>query len=220
MENGDWKQDVLEIKNHYQKKIKKKKEISPASLDWRDRKTSNFVFLTALNGLKGKFNSVFDVGCGTGDLFIYLRNNNYGIDRYCGVDIVPEFINYGIKINKITNLINGNFLELKNNQKYDLVTNLGGLCSITSSYKEYLLRTIIKMIEISNKYVVFNLIINVDKKFFSTSNRKIGHIANVSIEDLMEILSWIKKLYPKLRYKISQVTVFKGSRDAFVRIEL
>ncbi|MEI7690335.1 MAG: class I SAM-dependent methyltransferase [bacterium] len=218
MDKNNWESDVLGIREHYRSKIEKRGGVSAASLDWRNSEKQETVFYNAIADLSGKFKTVFDVGCGSGDLYRYMTNNGFDIDGYHGIDIVPEFVEYGTK-NKVPNLQVGNFLSSKNEDKYDLVINLGGLNSKTSFYEQYLIMNISKMIKISKKYVVFNLITKASDSYFPNQNQsRVGHITSITNEQFTKIIKKIKKSYPNIRYQKKNVAIFPGSIDTFVRI--
>ena len=86
-----------------------------------------------------KIESVLDVGCGYGKLLDFLNSQKFYKGKYCGIDIVPEFIKKAIDIhdNKDGNdFILGDFLEQNwNHEKFDFVISLGGL-SVNHDYPE------------------------------------------------------------------------------------
>ena len=74
---------------HYQA-LFKEHGASAEALQWADRDTQVARF-QVLAEIAPDLGSVLDFGCGLGDLLAYLRQNGFEGD-YCGVDIVPEFI--------------------------------------------------------------------------------------------------------------------------------
>lgn len=60
------------------------------AVHWADSQSQNARF-SILAEIADPLGSVLDFGCGLGDLLAHLRQNGFG-GRYCGVDIVPEFV--------------------------------------------------------------------------------------------------------------------------------
>ena len=78
-----------------------------------------------------KIDSVLDIGCGYANLLEFLISTRFYQGKYCGIDIVPEYIEKAIQVysNKYeSDFIVGDFLEHNwNNQKFDFVISLGAL---------------------------------------------------------------------------------------------
>ena len=75
--------------------------------------------------------SVLDVGCGYGRLLEFLISEKFYQGKYCGIDIVPDFVEKAIQIygSKPKNqFLIGDFLEQDlNHKKFDIIISLGGL---------------------------------------------------------------------------------------------
>ncbi len=78
------------LKDHYIPRIRPDRE-GYEILDWEDRESqySRFDVLIESVDLQGK--SLLDVGCGIGDLCVYLTGKDIKVD-YCGVDILEDMI--------------------------------------------------------------------------------------------------------------------------------
>lgn len=76
---------------HYQQLLRKH-GASANAVQWADRESQTARF-SVLADVSSQLKSVLDVGCGLGDLLGYLREKGF-TGRYCGVDIVPEFIDH------------------------------------------------------------------------------------------------------------------------------
>lgn len=117
-----------EIKIHIQRHRKRLKEfgVSPKTLGCgaKGRQTLRYSVLCDM-ALKNPSISILDVGCGFGDLYEYLKLNGWNGD-YCGIDVVPEFID--LSKSKFPSL---KFYELNimskdiSFEKYDLVVASG-----------------------------------------------------------------------------------------------
>lgn len=67
----------------------------PRTLGWnKGRQRARFA--AALDGVRERFDSILDVGCGFGDLFGFLHQRGWQ-GRYVGVDIVPELLEEGTR---------------------------------------------------------------------------------------------------------------------------
>lgn len=110
----------------------KKYGYSPKSLGWNKGKQNiRFEQLTKFFGLEnraGERISIFDIGCGFGDLNKYLSRKNFINYKYTGCDIVGGFIetaNKEYKDNEDIDFLYGDFLNLEILEKYDLVIASG-----------------------------------------------------------------------------------------------
>lgn len=220
-----WIVDGQFIAKYYEKKILKFSVNSVASLDWRTEESHELFLKHIFKNINFKLvSSILDVGCGNCGIIDYFESRFRKFLRYEGIDVVGKFINNarakyankGVAIKKV------NFLAVDYwpNKKSDLVINLGGLNSLVSYRYNYLKYSIEKMILVSRRYVVFNLIIKVDNDYFKKSKiRKIGSIASFEESKLIFILEKLSKKY-NISWKIKKASIFKGSVDAFILIEL
>jgi len=221
-----WLEDGLLISEYYKRKIGKYSIDSVASLDWRSPESHALFLESALSGIDiEKVKSVLDVGCGRGDLFDHLEKITKEDFRYTGIDIVPGFISKALnsKDNRDMKVEVGNFIDERYwpKDRSDLVINLGGLASQVRFYRQYLKYNIEKMILLSNRYVIFNIITDISPDYFpgKSSRKKVGKIGGCSEVVLKNILEQIKKKH-RIEYRIKKVTIFEGSRDAFVYIKI
>lgn len=67
------------------------------SLGWSKNK-QNIRFEQLLRFLNPKMGSLLDVGCGFGDLYIYLKNQQKGKIDYFGIDIMSQFIDEAVNL--------------------------------------------------------------------------------------------------------------------------
>ena len=220
-----WIADGQFIAKYYEKKILKFSVDSVSSLDWQTKELHEIFLKNIFKNINLKLvNSILDVGCGNCDIIDYFKFKSKNFLWYEGIDVVEKFINNakkkhskrGVVIKKV------NFLAINYwpNRKSDLVINLGGLNSLVSYRYNYLKYSIEKMILVSRRYVAFNLIIQVDDDYFKKSKkRKVGSIASFEESKLISILKKLSQDY-NISWKIEKVSIFKGSVDAFVLIEL
>ena len=90
----------------------KENGVSPKSLGWMNGK--QFLrFKQLLDGIALNDMHLLDVGCGFGDLILYLKNLNIKNFEYTGYDIVDTFIKEAQKIHHspTTHFIQGDFLD-------------------------------------------------------------------------------------------------------------
>ena len=81
---------------HYQALLKEH-GASAEAVHWADRDTQ-YARFRILSEISDSLGSVLDFGCGLGDLYHFLRAEGFD-GRYCGVDIVPEFVEIAAAIN-------------------------------------------------------------------------------------------------------------------------
>ena len=212
-----WDSNANLVSEYYQRRIAKS-GISEESLDWRDRKSCLDFYDNALSLMEpSTIYSIFDIGCGTANFYYYFKEK-YRDVVYAGIDIVPQFIEYAKSLNRDLDVSTSNFVSYNSSNKYDLVVNMGGLNSRVECFVEYIKYNILKMIDMSNKYVIFNVIIKADNGYFGNSNEtKTGHITFMEESKLIEILEEIKKM--GYSYQLKKKSVFQGSQDAFVAIK-
>lgn len=103
--------------------------------------------------------SFLDVGCGYGDFYTYLRNNNY-TGKYLGVDINKTLVTHGKELNPLADL---RVLDLQKEgleDKFDWCFSCHVLTSDTTKvdYLEYLSSMLNKMWERCDKGIIFNLL--------------------------------------------------------------
>lgn len=107
MSSQDRENTILRYRERYQTH-----GYSPLTLGWtKGKQDIRSQILTSFFDLQGK--TILDIGCGFGDLNLYLRNS--GIEcRYIGVDIVQELIDHALIVNQGTNstFIQGDFLAI------------------------------------------------------------------------------------------------------------
>ena len=195
---------------------------SPQALDERaDEKEDQFyqhLFdATALPGAA----SILDIGCGMGNLIKYLQGREVGIQDYLGVDLLPQFVElcraqYAAPFSFVeTNFVSDSFQP---NRKFDLVVNMGVLVSRVLLYERYIDYSIRKMIALSSKYVLFNVITNIDGSLGNYAGRKrVGQITFIPKSRLFAILDAATRDLG-VRYDLHEVNIYPDATDAFVRI--
>lgn len=220
-----WIKDGELIEKYYKKKIDRSSVNTATALDWRSDQMHKFFLDNSFEGIDiDSLYSILDIGCGNCDVIEYLSGRSKSSFRYEGIDIVREFI-YNARAKyasrKIT-IKKFNFLDQAYwpAQKFSLVLNLGGLNSKVRYRYSYLKYNIQKMILCSQRYVVFNLIIEVDNLYFKKNKiRKVGAITDFEEKKLIFILNKLSQIY-NIDFKIKKVSIHKGSIDAFVLIKL
>jgi 2-polyprenyl-3-methyl-5-hydroxy-6-metoxy-1,4-benzoquinol methylase len=167
--------------------------------------------------------SVLDVGCGMGDLIDFLQLREASIGSYLGIDLVGSFIDLcrleylpPCEFRK-ANFISRSFAPA---ERFNLVVNMGVLVSRVVSYEAYVEHCIAKMIALSSKYVLFNLITSVDTSLGNYQNaHRLGQITYLPKPRLVEIL---KRITSRVRaeFTIHELQIYPDATDAFVRITI
>ncbi len=89
---------LLKNKKFYAKSIKEY-GITPGGVHWKNKKTQYKRFEILTNGIKNdiKSSSVVDAGCGFGEYYIYLQNNDLLPKSYYGIDCEAQMISIAKK---------------------------------------------------------------------------------------------------------------------------
>jgi SAM-dependent methyltransferase len=96
----------------------------PRTLGWdKGKQRERFEALTRLVPLE-KLGSVLDVGCGFGDLLLYLKEKGFA-GAYTGIDFVPELIEVGRKAYPDARLEVADFSTFEPDESFDLVLASG-----------------------------------------------------------------------------------------------
>jgi len=96
---------------------------SPKTLGWfKQRHFLRYKIL--LDSWEYDNNSLLDFGCGFGDMYSYINQNQLKIN-YFGVDINSNLINKGKKLYKNINLSCCDFLNSKQRNNYDFIVSSG-----------------------------------------------------------------------------------------------
>jgi len=114
--------EIEQIHDRYRKRWEKD-GYSPTSLGWGKAKQSlRFKKMFEKFDIKGT--SILDIGCGFGDLNLYLEGEDY---EYLGIDIVKEFVEEGSKRYQTGKIkfVEGEFLKYEFTQKYDYCVESG-----------------------------------------------------------------------------------------------
>jgi SAM-dependent methyltransferase len=185
--------DDLKIKAHYQG-LFEKEGVSPKSIQWPDR-GSQIKRFKILTGIDRDLQSVLDVGCGLGDLGVFLRENEFTGD-YVGADIVPEFIDFADKKfagdDKSTfRLLEPNVADLPTGCDHSIVSGLFN--NYRSDSSAFMKRLLGEIFEVSNRGMAFNALSTyVDYKE-----------SHLSYADPMEVFDFCKRTlggFPVLKH--------------------
>lgn len=167
--------------------------------------------------------SVLDVGCGMGDLIDFLQLREVSIAAYLGIDLVGPFIDLcrqeylpPCEFRK-ANFISHSFAPA---QRFNLVVNMGVLVSRVISYEAYVEHSIAKMIKLSNKYVLFNVITNVDTSLGNyKKTHQLGQITYLPKPQLTKILNRVTA-HARASFVIYELQIYPDATDAFVQITI
>jgi SAM-dependent methyltransferase len=167
--------------------------------------------------------SVLDIGCGMGDLIDFLQLRHASIQSYLGIDLVGPFIDLcrqeylpPCQFRK-ANFISRSFAPA---ERFNLVVNMGVLVSRVLSYEAYVEHCITKMISLSNRYVLFNVITQVDTSLGNYQNaHRLGQITCLPKQSLVEILARATT-GTRATYSIHELKIYPDATDAFVQITI
>jgi len=152
---------------------------SPKSLAYSGEKSQKIKFnIVTEVGIEDNC-SVLDVGCGFGDYFNYLKQQGIKNVKYCGIDISNKIVDFAKEKNSLANVIQGNVLDLSDDEKYDYVISLGFNCVKTGTNWETLTQVLDKMWKLSKKGIAYNAV----STFSETSPRKIYFVSPAKVID-------------------------------------
>ena len=168
-----------EIVKDFFNKLVEKHGYSPKSLAYSGEKSQKIKFnIVTEVGIEDNC-SVLDVGCGFGDYFNYLKQRGIKNIKYCGIDISNKIVDFAKEKNSLVNVIQGNVLDLSDDEKYDYVISLGFNCVKTGSNWETLTQVLDKMWKLSKKGIAYNAV----STFSETSPRKIYFVSPAKVID-------------------------------------
>ena len=168
-----------EIVKDFFNKLVEKHGYSPKSLAYGSEKSQKIKFnIVTEVGIEDNC-SVLDVGCGFGDYFNYLKQQGIKNVKYCGIDISNKIVDFAKEKNSLANVIQGNVLDLSDDEKYDYVISLGFNCVKTGTNWETLTQVLDKMWKLSKKGIAYNAV----STFSETSPRKIYFVSPAKVID-------------------------------------
>ena len=168
-----------EIVKDFFNKLVEKHGYSPKSLAYGSEKSQKIKFnIVTEVGIEDNC-SVLDVGCGFGDYFNYLKQKGVKNVKYCGIDISNKIVDFAKEKNSLVNVIQGNVLDLSDDEKYDYVISLGFNCVKTGSNWETLTQVLDKMWKLSKKGIAYNAV----STFSEAKPRKIYFVSPAKVID-------------------------------------
>lgn len=150
------KKDKIKIINRYEKRLETLGPV-PESLGWlKGRQKLRFLKLKNIDQFNAN-DTVLDVGCGFGDLNLFLIENGWK-GNYVGIDIVSALINQAKKKNKNLDFREIDILVDYFEEKFDWVFSSGALTSKTEEENtyDYINKMLIKMFQLCNKGIAIN----------------------------------------------------------------
>ena len=132
---------------------------SSLALGWGLNGKQNLRFLALSEIGISPDSSVLDIGCGFGDLFKYLIDNNWK-GNYLGVDLVEDLLSEAKKQNPTAKFENTDILNDGIKNKFDFVVSSGIFNAklINEDSYQYIERMLIRMLRISNKGVAVDFL--------------------------------------------------------------
>ena len=183
------------IANHYEpllNKYSKGYEI----LDWEslDSQIKRFEVLTNNVDLTGK--KLLDIGCGTGDLFGYIKKQNIDVNYY-GIDILPKMIERAHKIHPKGRFFTGDiFKESPFGKKQFDVIFCSGVFNLNMGDNESFLKEALPVFfSHAKEKVVFNLLdpghfVHTDKYYFF-NQKEVLHLIRQYSDEAIAIAGYI-----------------------------
>jgi len=144
---------------YHRQMIKTYGRLSSYALGWRNTESqvSRFKVLANIANLNG--HSVFDAGCGYGDLLPYLQRLYPNLQHYCGMEQIPELLDEAIQRYGQwpgVSFISGNFIS-RQIPELDYVLASGSL-NYSSTNPDFIFNAITKLYQSSRIGFGFNLL--------------------------------------------------------------
>lgn len=165
--------------------------------------------------------SVLDVGCGMGHLLEFLRECQARPATYLGLDLVQAFVNrcqqkYSAPYRfECANFITRRFAP---DEQYDMIVSLGALVSRVLGYEAYVAACVEKMLRLSRRYVLFNIITEVDRSQGNYQQvDQVGGITYLPRPRLQQILERAARTYGA-EFEIIEQRIYSDGTDAFVHM--
>ena len=150
--------DKQKISRTYQEKLKEFGSNSAQSLHWQNEFTqfTRFKILSQISPLNGK--SILDVGCGLGDLYLYLSAKFKSI-KYTGIDIVPEMIAAAKRKYPGVDFQNKEIWDFET-KSFDYVFASGIFSHRIADFRKKYFEILRQLYEVTNEGVAFNMLNN------------------------------------------------------------
>lgn len=177
----------------------------------KEDKFENFEYLVKIEEFANtslNYASCLDVGCGTGDLSLFLEK--YNIKEYLGIDIFEGSINVALEKYPKQNFLQGDFLSYPFKNTFDFVFCSGGLTTKLNTDNYQIMEAWIKkMWQLADKGLAFNLLIE------QFDNQNFGTLFLYRIDDVLNVC---KRLKPKP--KIETVITPAGAGDTLYEMHV
>lgn len=183
------------VANHYRPLLKKYSR-GYEILDWEslDSQIKRFEVLTQNVELAGK--KLLDIGCGTGDLFGYLKKENIDLN-YSGIDILPKMIERAYEIYPKGRFFSGDiFKESPFSKKQFDTVFCSGVFNLNMGDNELFLKDALPVFFAHAKEkVVFNLLdpghfVHSDKYYFF-NQKEVLHLIREYTDNAIAVTGYI-----------------------------
>lgn len=147
---------ISDLKQHY-KNLLNQYGPSPEAVQHINTE-SQYKRFEILSEIAPEMDSIIDVGCGLGDMFQFLNLNDFK-GKYLGLDFIPEFVelsNQHFKEHKNAQFKVCDLLSDSIPQGYDYILLSGVFNNNQEDNEEFMLSTIKKMFDSSQKGIAFN----------------------------------------------------------------
>jgi len=170
------------IRRHYELRIR---DDAPGyrAADWSDRRAQELRFEVLVNNVALNGRSLLDVGCGTGDLWDFLRKRGIQAD-YLGVDLLDKMIEAACKRHPDARFLAIDIFQPDSlpGELFDVVFASGVFNLDVGNNRDFLPRAIARLIELSADTTVFNLL-------HARADVRHGHCVYWQPEDIRAMLT-------------------------------
>jgi SAM-dependent methyltransferase len=160
---------------------------SPKALHWANYSIPAIRFRELVKDVPVEGKSVFDAGCGMGDLlpFLYAKSENF---KYLGMDTKPEFIEIASKRYEGHDFKTGDAIN-EDVGKFDVVICSGVLNGNVENWMEKRKKAILKLYDKADEVLAFNM---------SGSVNQIQNTEITAFADMKEVFEFCSSLTPNL----------------------
>ncbi|MDP6636461.1 MAG: class I SAM-dependent methyltransferase [Phycisphaerae bacterium] len=150
-----------QIRHHYQPRIATRKENYDV-VDWASAEAQHIRFTVLTDNVSLDGRTVLDVGCGLGDLWIYLKERGISAD-YCGVDLLEEMTASAAQQSPDARFVSGDIFDPNEQvmdppERFNVVFCSGTLNLELGNNTEFLPEALNRMLELSTEHMVVNLL--------------------------------------------------------------
>jgi len=148
------------IRHHYQPRINELRDNYDV-VDWASAEAQQTRFAVLLDSVRLEGRRLLDVGCGMGDLWIFLKTREVSVE-YCGVDLLAEMTASAAIQSPEARFVCGDIFDPEDKtldgERFDVVFCSGTLNLDLGNNTEFLPKALERMLGLAREHMVVNLL--------------------------------------------------------------